>query len=135
MKKWVFVVMSAGFLARPTLAQVDSLTAPADTASAAVDTALVDTTSVVPPPPATALDTQSAAIEVVRRGGTISISGVYGGVLDPMPMFQLFDKGVTLLAARGLSTRYLFAFEVVSVLLLAALVGAAFLARKEVKDA
>ena len=32
----------------------------------------------------------------MRRGGTISISGVYGGVLDPMPMFQLFDKGVTL---------------------------------------
>ena len=36
------------------------------------------------------------AIELVRRGGTISISGVYGGALDPMPMFQLFDKGVTL---------------------------------------
>jgi threonine dehydrogenase-like Zn-dependent dehydrogenase len=34
------------------------------------------------------------AIEVVRRGGTISISGVYGGALDPMPMLQLFDKGV-----------------------------------------
>jgi threonine dehydrogenase-like Zn-dependent dehydrogenase len=36
------------------------------------------------------------AIELVRRGGTISISGVYGGALDPMPMFQLFHKGVTL---------------------------------------
>jgi threonine dehydrogenase-like Zn-dependent dehydrogenase len=36
------------------------------------------------------------AIELVRRGGTISISGVYGGMLDPMPMLQLFDKGVTL---------------------------------------
>jgi threonine dehydrogenase-like Zn-dependent dehydrogenase len=34
------------------------------------------------------------AIDVVRRGGTISISGVYGGALDPMPMLQLFDKGV-----------------------------------------
>jgi threonine dehydrogenase-like Zn-dependent dehydrogenase len=33
-------------------------------------------------------------IEVVRRGGTISISGVYGGQLDPLPMMQLFDKGV-----------------------------------------
>jgi NADH:ubiquinone oxidoreductase subunit 6 (subunit J) len=44
-------------------------------------------------------------------------------------------KGVTRLAALGLSGRYLFAFEVVSVLLLAALVGAAFLARKEVKEA
>jgi len=36
------------------------------------------------------------AIEAVRRGGTISISGVYGGSLDPMPMFQLFDKQVQL---------------------------------------
>ncbi|MEV4294007.1 zinc-dependent alcohol dehydrogenase [Microbispora rosea] len=36
------------------------------------------------------------AIETVRRGGTISISGVYGGMTDPMPMLQMFDKGVTL---------------------------------------
>ena len=35
-----------------------------------------------------------AAIDAVRRGGTISISGVYGGMADPMPMMQLFDKGV-----------------------------------------
>jgi threonine dehydrogenase-like Zn-dependent dehydrogenase len=34
------------------------------------------------------------AIEAVRRGGTLSISGVYGGALDPMPMFQLFDKQI-----------------------------------------
>ena len=34
------------------------------------------------------------AIDSVRRGGTISISGVYGGQLDPLPMMQLFDKGV-----------------------------------------
>jgi threonine dehydrogenase-like Zn-dependent dehydrogenase len=33
-------------------------------------------------------------IDSVRRGGTISISGVYGGQLDPLPMMQLFDKGV-----------------------------------------
>jgi threonine dehydrogenase-like Zn-dependent dehydrogenase len=37
-----------------------------------------------------------AAIDTVRRGGTVSISGVYGGALDPMPMMQLFDKGVQL---------------------------------------
>jgi threonine dehydrogenase-like Zn-dependent dehydrogenase len=37
-----------------------------------------------------------AAIEVVRRGGTISLSGVYGGMIDPMPMLQLFDKQVNL---------------------------------------
>jgi threonine dehydrogenase-like Zn-dependent dehydrogenase len=33
-------------------------------------------------------------VDSVRRGGTISISGVYGGQLDPLPMMQLFDKGV-----------------------------------------
>ncbi len=36
------------------------------------------------------------AIDLVRRGGTISIIGVYGGMADPMPMLQLFDKQVTL---------------------------------------
>jgi threonine dehydrogenase-like Zn-dependent dehydrogenase len=35
-----------------------------------------------------------ACFESVRRGGTVSISGVYGGAIDPMPMMQLFDKGV-----------------------------------------
>ena len=34
------------------------------------------------------------AIELVRRGGTISISGVYGGMTDPLPMMKLFDKQV-----------------------------------------
>jgi threonine dehydrogenase-like Zn-dependent dehydrogenase len=34
------------------------------------------------------------AIDTVRRGGTLSISGTYGGQLDPIPMMQLFDKGV-----------------------------------------
>ncbi|MSW52103.1 MAG: alcohol dehydrogenase catalytic domain-containing protein [Actinobacteria bacterium] len=37
-----------------------------------------------------------AAGDVVRRGGTISLSGVYGGMADPMPMLQLFDKQVTM---------------------------------------
>jgi threonine dehydrogenase-like Zn-dependent dehydrogenase len=36
------------------------------------------------------------AIATVRRGGTISIVGVYGGQLDPLPMMELFDKGVQL---------------------------------------
>ncbi|KAB2352722.1 zinc-dependent alcohol dehydrogenase [Actinomadura rudentiformis] len=36
------------------------------------------------------------AIEIVRRGGTISIVGVYGGMTDPLPMLQMFDKGITL---------------------------------------
>jgi threonine dehydrogenase-like Zn-dependent dehydrogenase len=32
------------------------------------------------------------AFDAVRRGGTVSISGVYGGAADPIPMMQLFDK-------------------------------------------
>lgn len=32
------------------------------------------------------------AIEIVRRGGTVSIIGVYGGALDPLPLFKMFDK-------------------------------------------
>ena len=36
------------------------------------------------------------AIDIVRRGGTISISGVYGGESDPLPMFTLFDKQIQL---------------------------------------
>jgi threonine dehydrogenase-like Zn-dependent dehydrogenase len=37
-----------------------------------------------------------AAVDVVRRGGTISLSGVYGGMADPMPMMDLFDKQIQL---------------------------------------
>ncbi len=37
-----------------------------------------------------------AAIDTVRRGGTISLSGVYGGATDPMPMMDLFDKQIQL---------------------------------------
>jgi threonine dehydrogenase-like Zn-dependent dehydrogenase len=36
------------------------------------------------------------AIDIVRRGGTISLSGVYGGMADPMPMLRLFDKQIQL---------------------------------------
>ena len=36
------------------------------------------------------------AVDAVRRGGTISISGVYGGAADPLPMMRLFDKQVQL---------------------------------------
>jgi threonine dehydrogenase-like Zn-dependent dehydrogenase len=34
------------------------------------------------------------AIDAVRRGGTLSVVGVYGGAVDPLPMLDLFDKGV-----------------------------------------
>jgi len=36
------------------------------------------------------------AIDAVRRGGTISLSGVYGGAADPLPMLTMFDKQVQL---------------------------------------
>jgi threonine dehydrogenase-like Zn-dependent dehydrogenase len=34
------------------------------------------------------------AVELVRRGGTISIVGVYGGQSDPLPMLTIFDKQI-----------------------------------------
>ncbi|RSM96906.1 glutathione-dependent formaldehyde dehydrogenase [Streptomyces sp. WAC 01325] len=34
------------------------------------------------------------AIDLVRRGGTISLSGVYGGMADPIPLLTLFDKQI-----------------------------------------
>lgn len=38
----------------------------------------------------------NAAIALVRRGGTISLSGVYGGAADPINMMTLFDKQIQL---------------------------------------
>jgi threonine dehydrogenase-like Zn-dependent dehydrogenase len=37
-----------------------------------------------------------SAIDMVRRGGTISLSGLYGGTADPMDMLTLFDKQISL---------------------------------------
>ena len=34
------------------------------------------------------------AIASVRRGGTLSIIGVYGGAATPLPMMELFDKQI-----------------------------------------
>jgi threonine dehydrogenase-like Zn-dependent dehydrogenase len=60
-------------------------------------------TSLLPDPVAAKLMTTAgtdrlgalhAAIELVRRGGTISVSGVYGGMADPMPLMTLFDKQI-----------------------------------------
>ena len=42
------------------------------------------------------LDALHTAIKAVRRGGTVSVSGVYGGEMDPMPMMEMFDRGVQL---------------------------------------
>ena len=37
-----------------------------------------------------------ASIKSVRRGGTVSVSGVYGGEVDPLPMMEMFDRGITM---------------------------------------
>jgi threonine dehydrogenase-like Zn-dependent dehydrogenase len=38
----------------------------------------------------------NTAIDAVRRGGTISLSGVYGGATDPLPLMRMFDKQIQL---------------------------------------
>ena len=40
------------------------------------------------------LEALIAAIKGVRRGGTVSVSGVYGGEVDPLPMMEMFDRGI-----------------------------------------
>jgi threonine dehydrogenase-like Zn-dependent dehydrogenase len=42
------------------------------------------------------LDALHAAVKGVRRGGTVSVVGVYGGEVDPMPLMEMFDRGVQL---------------------------------------
>ena len=42
------------------------------------------------------LDALFTALKSVRRGGTVSVIGVYGGEVDPMPMMEMFDRGITL---------------------------------------
>ena len=36
------------------------------------------------------------AFDAVRRGGTVSLSGVYAGAADPVPFVTIFDKGMSL---------------------------------------
>ena len=38
----------------------------------------------------------NTAYDAVRRGGTVSLSGVYVGTADPTPLMTLFDKQVTI---------------------------------------
>ncbi len=42
------------------------------------------------------MEVLNMATELVKRGGTISISGVYGGAASPMNLLVLFDKQVTI---------------------------------------
>ncbi len=37
-----------------------------------------------------------SAIDIVRRGGTVSLIGVYAGAADPMPLATMFDKQIQL---------------------------------------
>jgi threonine dehydrogenase-like Zn-dependent dehydrogenase len=47
------------------------------------------------------------AIEAVRRGGTISLIGVYGGEADPLPMLTMFDKQIQLRMGQANVKRWL----------------------------
>lgn len=38
----------------------------------------------------------TTAVRATRRGGTVSVAGVYGGAMDPVPMLEIFDRGLTL---------------------------------------
>src|SRR5699024_982367 len=41
------------------------------------------------------------AIDLVRRGGTVSLSGVYGGAASPVPLLTMFDKQLQLRVGQG----------------------------------
>ncbi|QDP97492.1 zinc-binding dehydrogenase [Microlunatus elymi] len=43
-----------------------------------------------------ALGALSLALQTARRGGTVSLAGVYGGMTDPLPMMQMFDRQLQL---------------------------------------
>ena len=47
------------------------------------------------------------AIHCCRKGGTVSIPGVYGGLLDKVPMGAAFAKGLTFKMGQTHCTRYL----------------------------
>ena len=42
------------------------------------------------------LDALTTCLKAVRRAGTVSVSGVYGGEVDPLPMMEMFDRGITM---------------------------------------
>ena len=46
------------------------------------------------------------AIECVRKGGTVSIPGVYGGMADKIPMGALMNKGLTIKTGQTHVHRY-----------------------------
>jgi threonine dehydrogenase-like Zn-dependent dehydrogenase len=40
------------------------------------------------------LDALRTSLKAARRGGTVSLTGVYGGEADPLPMMEMFDRGL-----------------------------------------
>jgi threonine dehydrogenase-like Zn-dependent dehydrogenase len=53
------------------------------------------------------LDALHTAVKAVRRGGTVSVSGVYGGEIDPMPLMEMFDRGVQLRMGQAHARRWI----------------------------
>jgi len=47
------------------------------------------------------------AIQTCRKGGTVSIAGVYGGLLDKVPMGAAFNKGLTFRMGQTHVNRYM----------------------------
>jgi threonine dehydrogenase-like Zn-dependent dehydrogenase len=67
-----------------SVAQAATGLLPKPLARAAMDTVGVDRLTAV-----------HDAMDLVRRGGTVSLSGVYGGEADPLPLKSMFDKQVS----------------------------------------
>ena len=53
------------------------------------------------------LDALHTAVKAVRRGGTVLVSGVYGGEIDPMPLMEMFDRGVQLRMGQAYVKRWI----------------------------
>jgi threonine dehydrogenase-like Zn-dependent dehydrogenase len=53
------------------------------------------------------LDVLRQAIHACRKGGTVSVPGVYGGLLDKVPMGAAFAKGLTLRMGQTHVHRYM----------------------------
>ncbi|RCK68041.1 glutathione-dependent formaldehyde dehydrogenase [Desertihabitans brevis] len=53
------------------------------------------------------LEALKTAVALVRRGGTVSLSGVYAGAADPLPMQTIFDKQLTLKMGQANVRRWL----------------------------
>jgi S-(hydroxymethyl)glutathione dehydrogenase/alcohol dehydrogenase len=53
------------------------------------------------------INSLKSCVSAVRRGGTISIVGVYGTTYDNFPLGQIFDKGITLKTGQAHVHKYI----------------------------